>query len=103
MSAIAIVYFSGYGHTARLAEAVREGAQSVPGSRVSVHAIDPQGELPGSAWKALEEADAIVYGSPTYMGGPAGSSRSSPMPPPSPGSSSAGRTRWLPVSPIPPR
>lgn len=46
MSAIAIVYFSGYGHTARLAEAVREGAQSVPGSRVSVHAIDPQGELP---------------------------------------------------------
>ncbi|HCR1635308.1 TPA: flavodoxin family protein [Pseudomonas aeruginosa] len=71
MSAIAIVYFSGYGHTARLAEAVREGAQSVPGSRVSVHAIDPQGELPGSAWKALEEADAIVYGSPTYMGGPA--------------------------------
>ncbi|MBA4994058.1 flavodoxin family protein [Pseudomonas aeruginosa] len=71
MSAIAIVYFSGYGHTARLAEAVREGAQSVPGSRVSVHAIDPQGELPESAWKALEEADAIVYGSPTYMGGPA--------------------------------
>ncbi|MFU3616296.1 flavodoxin family protein [Pseudomonas paraeruginosa] len=71
MSAIAIVYYSGYGHTARLAEAVREGAQSVPGSRVSVHAIDPEGNLSEASWQALEEADAIVYGSPTYMGGPA--------------------------------
>lgn len=66
MSKIAIVYFSGYGHTARQAKAVQEGAASV--GEATLYAIDKEGELPEGAWEALNAADAIIYGSPTYMG-----------------------------------
>jgi multimeric flavodoxin WrbA len=31
-------------------------------------AIDADGNLPDSAWTSLNEADAIIMGSPTYMG-----------------------------------
>jgi multimeric flavodoxin WrbA len=64
MSHIAIVYHSGYGHTARQAEAVARGALSVAGATaalVKVEDIDRH-------WADLEKADAIVFGSPTYMG-----------------------------------
>lgn len=71
MSKIAIVYFSGYGHTAQQAAAVHAGAAAVAGSDVSLLRIDDQGELPAGGWDSLAAADAIVYGSPTYMGGPA--------------------------------
>lgn len=71
MAKVAIVYFSGYGHTVKQAEAVQEGAASVAGVQVSVLRIDEHGNLPDSAWEALAEQDAIIYGSPTYMGGAA--------------------------------
>ena len=71
MSKIAIVYFSGYGHTARQAEAVRAGAQSVANARVNVYRINDTGDLPGGVLEELGLADAFIYGSPTYMGGPA--------------------------------
>ena len=59
---IAVVYFSGYGHTQRMAQAVAEGAQA------TLIAIDQEGELPPGAWDSLAGADAIIFGSPTYMG-----------------------------------
>jgi NAD(P)H dehydrogenase (quinone) len=62
MSRIAIVYFSGYGHTQRVAEAVAAGA----GARLL--RIDEHGNLPVGGWEQLAAADAIVFGSPTYMG-----------------------------------
>jgi NAD(P)H dehydrogenase (quinone) len=68
---IAIVYFSGYGHTAKQAEAVCTGSESVTNSLVSVYRINEIGELPGGALEELDLVDAIIYGSPTYMGGPA--------------------------------
>jgi NAD(P)H dehydrogenase (quinone) len=71
VSKIAIVYFSGYGHTARQAEAVRIGAQSTPDALVSVYRINEAGDLPSGALEELSSADAFIYGSPTYMGGPA--------------------------------
>ena len=71
MANIAIVYFSGYGHTKKLAEAVTAGAKEVAGSKVSVFALDENGDLPEGSWDALDDQDAIIYGSPTYMGGPA--------------------------------
>ena len=71
MTRIAVVYFSGYGHTAKQAEAVRAGAQSVTNSIVRVYRINEFGELPSGAMEELDLADAIIYGSPTYMGGPA--------------------------------
>jgi len=64
MSFIAIVYHSGYGHTAKQAEGVARGALSVAGATaalVKVEDIDRH-------WADLEKADAIVFGSPTYMG-----------------------------------
>jgi NAD(P)H dehydrogenase (quinone) len=68
MARIAIVYFSGYGHTKKLAEAVAAGASA---GEVSVIGIDQDGHISDADWAALDAADAIVYGSPTYMGGPA--------------------------------
>ncbi len=64
---IAIVYHSGYGHTARVAEKVREGAASVPGGTCDLIPVTDLGE--GSdKWESLDRADAIIFGAPTYMG-----------------------------------
>ena len=64
MSKIAIVFHSGYGHTQRVAQAVADGASA------GLIAIDADGNLPEGGWETLAAADAIVFGSPTYMGGP---------------------------------
>ena len=71
MSSIAIVFFSGYGHTLKQAEAVKAGAAGGEGAEVAFLQIDSDGNLPESAWETLAAADAILFGSPTYMGGPA--------------------------------
>ena len=68
VSKVAIIYFSGYGHTARQAEAVQRGAEAA-GAEVMIVRIPQDGNLPAEALDAIEAADAIVYGSPTYMGG----------------------------------
>ena len=62
MSKIAVVYHSGYGHTQRMAQAVAEGAGA------DLIAIDAEGNLPEGGWDTLGAADAIIMGSPTYMG-----------------------------------
>jgi NAD(P)H dehydrogenase (quinone) len=64
MSKVIVVYHSGYGHTKRMAESVAAGAQA------ELVAIDAEGNLSEGDWKKLETASAIVFGSPTYMGGP---------------------------------
>lgn len=64
MSKIVIVYHSGYGHTKRVAEYVSEGAGG------ELLAIDAEGNLPDDGWEKLAAADAILFGTPTYMGGP---------------------------------
>ena len=68
MTRLAIVYHSGYGHTKKHAEAVHAGAAGVAGTEATLYAIDAEGNLPEAAWKDLAAADAIVFGSPTYMG-----------------------------------
>ena len=67
MSKIAIVYHSGYGHTKKQAEAVHAGALSVTPT-VELIAIDAEGNVSEAGWTSLNAADAIVFGSPTYMG-----------------------------------
>jgi multimeric flavodoxin WrbA len=62
MSKIVIVYHSGYGHTKKVAESVAEGSAG------TLLAIDAEGNLPEGGWEQLAAADAIVFGSPTYMG-----------------------------------
>jgi multimeric flavodoxin WrbA len=61
---ISIVYDSGYGHTARVAQVVAEGAREVEGSDVKLVAV-ADGPVD---WEALEKSDAIIFGSPTYNG-----------------------------------
>ena len=70
MAKISIVYHSGYGHTKKQAEAVHEGVAEVAGISVDLIAIDAEGQLPEGAWEALAASDGIIFGSPTYMGGP---------------------------------
>jgi multimeric flavodoxin WrbA len=62
MAKTVVIYHSGYGHTKRMAEAVAEGAGA------ELIAIDAEGNLPAGGWEALQAADAIIFGSPTYMG-----------------------------------
>jgi multimeric flavodoxin WrbA len=62
MAKVAVVFHSGYGHTLRMAQAVAEGAQA------ELLAIDAEGNLSEAAWETLNAADAIIMGSPTYMG-----------------------------------
>jgi multimeric flavodoxin WrbA len=63
---VVVAYHSGFGHTARQAAAVAEGAAAVAGARVEALPVDAPDE---ALWAALAAADAIVFGSPTYMGG----------------------------------
>lgn len=61
---IAIAYHSGYGHTEVLADAVRNGAAEAGADVTLVRVAD----IDDAGWRTLDEADAIVFGSPTYMG-----------------------------------
>jgi NAD(P)H dehydrogenase (quinone) len=62
LPSIAVVFHSGYGHTQRMAQAVAQGAGA------QLIAIDADGNLPTGGWEQLKGADAIIFGSPTYMG-----------------------------------
>ena len=62
MSKIVVVYHSGYGHTVKQAEAVANGAHA------ELIAIDSESNITEAQWAVLDAADAIVFGSPTYMG-----------------------------------
>ena len=74
MPTVAIVYFSGAGHTHLMAQAIAEGASKVEGITVEVLRIVGE-QIVNGRWKddatieKLNSADAIVFGSPTYMGG----------------------------------
>ncbi|MFC0625922.1 flavodoxin family protein [Kribbella deserti] len=64
---IAVAYHSGYGHTAKQAEAVARGAVGVSGAEAKLVPLD---ELTDAVWAELDAADAIIFGAPTYMGSP---------------------------------
>ena len=62
MAKVAVVFHSGYGHTQRMAQFVAEGAGA------ELVAIDADGNLTDAQWATVDGADAIIFGSPTYMG-----------------------------------
>ena len=77
MTTLTVVYHSGAGHTTKLAEAVAKGAASVAGVNVQTVAINGKDIVEGrykndAALAQLDASDAIIFGSPTYMGGPSG-------------------------------
>jgi NAD(P)H dehydrogenase (quinone) len=67
-SSIAIVYHSGYGHTEKVAQAVADG--------VTQHKANPTlikaDSITDAQWDVLDQADAIIFGAPTYMGSVSG-------------------------------
>lgn len=62
MANVVVIYHSGYGHTAKQAEAVTAGAMA------DLIAIDANGDITEADWAKLDAAKAIIMGSPTYMG-----------------------------------
>lgn len=83
---VQVIFYSMYGHIHRMAEAVAEGARSVPGAEVGVFRVPelvPEEALEKSGAKAaqqafahvpiakveqLPDADAIIFGTPTRFG-----------------------------------
>ena len=61
-----IFYMSAYGSTARMAEAIRAGAEEQPGLRVSLY--DLEGGETQPFVDLIESADALALGSPTING-----------------------------------
>ena len=75
MTALSVLYFSGSGHTAKMAEAAAAGA-AAGGAKVHLVQIHGSGIHEGryannAVMAQFDESDAIIFGSPTYMGGPA--------------------------------
>ncbi|MEM6839870.1 MAG: flavodoxin family protein, partial [Cyanobacteria bacterium P01_C01_bin.120] len=73
MSTIAIVYFSANGHTHLMAQAIAAGVQQAGHKAQLLRIVGEQ--ITAGRWgdadmmAGLQAADAIVFGSPTYMGG----------------------------------
>lgn len=64
MGKLFVVYHSGFGHTKRQAEAVYRGAAGVDGMNAEILTTDQAAERIDE----LDNADAIIFGCPTYMG-----------------------------------
>ena len=84
---ISVVYYSMYGNTFKLAQAVAEGAREIEGAEVSVKQVAElmskeiyekipqamkakkmQKDIPIATMEDLIEADAVLFGSPTRFG-----------------------------------
>jgi len=75
MSTVVVIYHTGFGHTRVQAERVAAGAGGVTGVEAKLISVDelPPAENGGALsgrWDELNDADAIIFGCPTYMGGP---------------------------------
>src|SRR5271166_4891484 len=64
MANVFVVYHSGFGHTKLQAEAVHRGAASVEGIKAEIRTS----EEASANLDELDQADAIIFGCPTYMG-----------------------------------
>ena len=73
MKIISIIYHSGSGHTTEMAKAVAKGAASVEEIKVNLLVIKGN-QIVDGRWQdevimeQLNSSDAIIFGSPTYMG-----------------------------------
>ena len=65
---VAVIFHSGYGHTQVIADQVAAGAATVDGVEVSVVEAGNITSPESDDLAILDSADAIIFGSPTYMG-----------------------------------
>ncbi len=82
MAKVLVLYYSSYGHVERMAEAVAEGARSVPGTEVTVKRVPelvPEEVARQAGFKLdqpapvakpeeLADYDAVIFGTPTRFG-----------------------------------
>lgn len=82
MAKVLVLYYSGYGHIERMAEAVAEGARSVEGTEVAIRRVPElvpeeiarksgmklEQAAPIARIQELPEYDAIIFGTPTRFG-----------------------------------
>jgi len=61
--AVAVVFYSTHGHTARQAEAEQQGIEKIPGASTLLLTSDEA----QTRWEILERANAIIFGAPIYM------------------------------------
>ncbi len=67
MTKVAIVYHSGFGHTQVLAESVADGVRDA-GAQPELLRIENAAQDFEPLLAAVKDADAVVFGAPTYMG-----------------------------------
>ncbi|MEJ2299763.1 MAG: hypothetical protein P8X94_14960, partial [Woeseiaceae bacterium] len=60
-----VVYHSGYGHTAKQAEAVLSGMKKVADVDARLISVEDLEDEDSSAWEVLDGADALVFCCPT--------------------------------------
>lgn len=72
MKRIAVIYHSGHGHTAHIAEHVAAGARDFPNIEVHVLKAEDLTTKPDE----LLKFDGYLFGSPTYLGGVSGTFKS---------------------------
>ena len=89
MTKVLVLYYSSYGHIEAMAEAVAEGARSVPGTTVDIKRVPElvPDEVAAAAHIKVNQAapiatpdelanyDAIIFGTPTRFGNMAGQMR----------------------------
>jgi len=73
MTVVSVVYYTNNGHRGALAEAVARGASEVEGVQVRLLPILPEHVINGrykndELMRRLDSSDAIVFGTPTFMG-----------------------------------
>ncbi|MBN8827995.1 MAG: flavodoxin family protein [Sphingobacteriia bacterium] len=68
MPKVCIVYHSGFGHTEFVAKAVARGVEQT-GIQGQLIKISAEGKIQENEWQDLENAQGIIFGTPTYMGG----------------------------------
>ena len=68
MTSVAVPIWSGAGHTRKLAAAIAEGVARAGGTAMVLEVTD----LDDAGWQTLHDADAILFGAPTFMGNVAG-------------------------------
>ncbi|GMF57543.1 unnamed protein product [Phytophthora fragariaefolia] len=82
MPSVAIIYYSMYGHVAKLASAIKSGVMAVPGVQASLYQVQetlhddllkalhapPKPDLPVATPDVLKDADGILLGFPTRFG-----------------------------------
>ena len=67
MTKVAIVYHSGFGHTHVLAESAAQGVREA-GGEAELLRVDGADQDFAPLLDAVKDADAVIFGAPTYMG-----------------------------------